>query len=310
MPLPNLFIVGAPKCGTTSMHTYLGQHPEIFMCEPKEPYYFLTDMLHKDRYNTKAYFALFKKAKNVKYAGESSVVYLYSRTAAKKIHCFCRTARIIIMLRNPVDLLYSLHHQLLFFGNEDIFDFAEALAAEPDRASGKRIPSTAFFPHGLLYRKIVNFTPQIIRYFNVFGHNAVKIIIFDDFFQDTAREYQRTLQWLGLRDDVQVDLSIKNIRQPLPNLAIQRLLRRNAFLRKCRSAILKIVPTPAISTVQHAIGAVTQKQRPKTMRAELRAELQEELRPQIEKLSELINRDLTHWCRHPANQQKLVTTES
>lgn len=299
MPFPNLFIVGAPKCGTTSMHTYLGQHPDIFMCEPKEPYYFLTDMPHKDRFNAKAYFALFKQAKNVKYAGESSVVYLYSRTAASKIHSFCSTARIIIMLRNPIDLLYSLHHQLLHIGNEDIFDFAEALAVEPDRAAGKRIPSSASFPHGLLYRKIVDFPPQITRYFNAFGRDAVKIIIFDDFFQDAAREYQQTLQWLGLRDDVQVDLNIRNIAQPLPNLVIQRFLRRNAVLRLFRAAMHRLVPNSIIAAVQRAIGAATQKQRPKTMNSELRARLQEELRPQVEQLSKLIGRDLTHWCRSP-----------
>ncbi|MFX1552591.1 MAG: hypothetical protein ACFFBV_01560 [Promethearchaeota archaeon] len=281
------------------MHTYLGQHPDIFMCEPKEPYYFLTDMPHKDRFNAKAYFALFKQAKNVKYAGESSVVYLYSRTAASKIHSFCPTARIIIMLRNPIDLLYSLHHQLLHIGNEDIFDFAEALAVEPDRAAGKRIPSSASFPHGLLYRKIVDFPPQITRYFNAFGRDAVKIIIFDDFFQDAAREYQQTLQWLGLRDDVQVDLNIRNIAQPLPNLVIQRFLRRNAVLRLFRAAMHRLVPNSIIAAVQRAIGAATQKQRPKTMNSELRARLQEELRPQVEQLSKLIGRDLTHWCRSP-----------
>jgi hypothetical protein len=299
MPFPNLFIVGAPKCGTTSMHTYLGQHPDIFMCEPKEPYYFLTDMPHRDRFNAKTYFALFKQANNVKYAGEGSVLYLYSRTAAGEIRRFCPAARIIIILRNPIDLLYSLHRQLLHTGNEDIFDFAEALAAEPDRAAGKRIPASAFFPHGLLYREIVDFSPQVARYFNAFGRNAVNIIIFDDLVKDTDDEYRRTLRWLGVRDDVEMDPSIRNVAQPLPNLVIQRLLRRNAVLRSCRAAMHRLVPNSIISAVQRAIGAATQKQRPKTMNPELRARLQEELRPQIEQLSELIGRDLTHWCRPP-----------
>ena len=128
----------------------------------------------------------------------------------------------------------------------------------------------------------------------------MNIIIFDDFVKDAAGEYQRTLRWLGLRDDVQVDLSIRNIAPPLPNLLIQRFLRCNAVLRTCRTAMHKVVPASAIAAVQRVIGAATQKQRPNAMNPELRVKLQKELRPQVEKLSELIDRDLTYWCREPS----------
>ncbi len=297
MGFPNLFIVGAPRCGTTSFHDYLGQHPDIFMCEPKEPYYFLTDMPHRDRFDEKAYFALFADSGNVKYAGEASVWYLYSRAAADEIKRFCPSARIIIMLRNPIDLLYSLHGISLRTANEDILDFAKALEADLDRRQGRRIPATAFFPDGLFYRKVVDFTLQVQRYFDAFGRDAVRIITFDDFVRDTAAEYRRTLAWLGVAEDFEAELSAKNLSSALPNLAIQQLLRWNAAMRAFRAAMHKVVPYRIIRRVQAAIGNRTQEQRPGQADPELRACLQRQMLPQIEALSSLIDRDVTHWCR-------------
>ncbi|MCP2728272.1 sulfotransferase family protein [Limnofasciculus baicalensis] len=104
MKKPNLFVVGAPKCGTTSMHNYLGQHPEIFMSSPKELHYFSRDIdcftgKIKELYN---YLQLFDSAGNAKYIGESSPEYLYSEVASQQIKELCSDAKIIIMLRNPL----------------------------------------------------------------------------------------------------------------------------------------------------------------------------------------------------------------
>src|SRR5882672_1680365 len=114
MRKPDCFIVGAPRCGTTAMYTYLGQHPEIFMSARKEPHFFGTDLsspaLVRDE---QQYLSLFAKAQNEKRAGEASVFYLYSQRAAREIHAFCPSARIIIMLRNPVEMMYSLHSRHL-----------------------------------------------------------------------------------------------------------------------------------------------------------------------------------------------------
>src|SRR6266446_2704827 len=109
-PKPNFFIVGAPRCGTTALYSYLRQHPDVFLPEYKEPHYFNTDMnsggaIRKE----KDYLAQFSGAQNQPRIGEASVYYLSSVAAPEQIKSFCPTAKIIIMLRNPVDTVDALH---------------------------------------------------------------------------------------------------------------------------------------------------------------------------------------------------------
>ena len=145
MNKPSFFIVGAPKCGTTSLCKYLEQHPDIFIPSIKELYYFCTDSTGKKRANTlEEYLSFFEGGKG-KLCGEGSVWYLFSKEAASEIYKFNPEAKIIIMLREPVSLMYSLHSMHLANGsNEDILDFKLALEAEEDRKQGKRIPEKCF----------------------------------------------------------------------------------------------------------------------------------------------------------------------
>ena len=119
MRKPDFFIVGAPKGGTTAMNAYLGQHPEIFIAERKELHFFGTDLdFSSPRITQEQYLSCFSEVQNEKRVGETSVWYLYSKQAAVEIKKFCPSANIIIMLRNPVDMLYSQHSQFLYNGNE------------------------------------------------------------------------------------------------------------------------------------------------------------------------------------------------
>jgi hypothetical protein len=118
MPYPNFFIVGAPKSGTTALHTYLGMHPEVFM-GPKEAHFFAPDV-RIEPLDSDKYFEGFVGAEGKACIGEASVFYLYPEKAAAAIHEFNPNAKIIVMLRNPVDLLYSLHSQFQFDQLEDI----------------------------------------------------------------------------------------------------------------------------------------------------------------------------------------------
>ena len=128
---PDFFIVGAPKCGTTALANYLGQHPDIFMAKQKESHHFATDLIPYDDYwrNRNHYLKIFQEAKENQIIGEASVFYLLSQEAAKNIKKFSPNAKIIIMLRNPVDLLYSHYFQAVYNGRETITDFEKALGA-------------------------------------------------------------------------------------------------------------------------------------------------------------------------------------
>ncbi len=206
---PNLFIVGAPRCGTSSLHNYLDQHPQVFMSAVKEPHFFSKDMnrayedyqgrklptLFKD---LKQYLALFSQAGEEKILGESSVYYLYSEVAPDEIYRFNSDARIIIMLREPVAFLQSLHSRLRFMGDEDCRSFVRALELEEPRRNGRNLPRTVRLPFLLHYSKFVRFTEHIERYRSRFLDEQMRFIVFDDFCTNTEKVYDGVLDFLGV----------------------------------------------------------------------------------------------------------------
>jgi hypothetical protein len=299
---PNLFIVGAPKCGTSSLHNYLGQHPEIFMTQTtKEPAFFCPELRVNEYRRPRsegAYLKLFAGARDEKYLGESTTWHLYSREAAQRIRQYDGEARIIIMLRSPVEAMYSLHGQFIFSCNEDILDFSAALEAEADRRQGRRLPSTATSPDGLQYTRVFTYTEQVRRYFDAFGREQVRVIIFDDFIRDTPGEYRKTLEFLGVDPTFQAALEVVNAAKPVA-LGINRFLARRPRLR---SAIHCLVPASVqrkvIDTLPQFASTID---RPTKLDPELKRRLQPMFRQDIEQLSQLLGRDLTHWCKPPGS---------
>lgn len=298
MKKPNLFIVGAPKCGTTSLAYYLKQHPEIFFPERKEPHFFGTDLNAPYPYfirDLKEYSNLFSDVKNEKIIGEASVWYIYLKRAAAEIKAFCPHAKIIIMLRNPVDMMYSLHSQRLYTGNEDIADFQAALEAEEDRKRGRYIPKGVNLVEGLFYRKVAMYTSQVKRYLDIFNHKNVHIIIFDDFEKNTSEAYRQTLHFLGVSENFYPDFTILNKNKSIRNLALRNFMKNPPMIVR---KIKKALPRSLLSVIRHTIIKLnTSCQKRSPMPLLLRRRLQEEFIPEVEKLNELLNRDLTHWVR-------------
>lgn len=158
--------------------------------------------------------------------GEASVWYLYSKKAAQEIKAFNPDADIIIMLRNPVDMMYSLHSHKLFTGSEDIEDFEEALKAEEDRKRGLRLPDTKRdLLEGCFYKEVASYYEQVKRYLDIFGEDKVHIIIYEDFKNDTAEVYKKVLRFLGVCEDFLPDFRIVN-----PNKIVKSNLLRDFLL--------------------------------------------------------------------------------
>lgn len=277
--IPNLFIVGAPKCGTTAMHTYLGQHPAIFMAADKENNHFAADLLPpNDPFRSdERYFAMFARAGDKVIVGESSVYYLLSQEAAVNIHRFNSQAKIIIMLRNPVDVLPSFHAQLVLNRDEEIGDLEKALAAEAGRKSGAvKIKAGLRFKERLFYGEVVAFSEQVRRYLAIFPREQVEIIVYDDFKQDPAGVYRRTLEFLGVDPAFVPAFPIINSR------------------RQAR------LPGPVGSLLAKVLGR--ERQRVKApgqylpLEKSFRQRLQLRYRQEIERLGRLIGRDLTAWA--------------
>jgi hypothetical protein len=294
---PNFFIVGAPRCGTTAMYDYLRAHPDVFMPYFKEPVYFGRDLSKRSRtFDEQAYLELFQSSRGERRLGEATVWYLYSETAAEEIKAFAPDARIIIMLRNPVDMMYSLHSLMLLTGNEDISDFEEALAAEPDRARGLRIPKGARRVEGLQYRACGRYAKHVRRYFDTFGRAAVSVITYDDFRRDTASVYRETLEFLAVDPDFRPDFAVVNRNKAVRVRALQRVTASDLFIR-----VTARLPGPVLHRLRKGLKRINTKAevRP-AMSPQLRDRLVRELEPDVTELSSLIGRDLSPWTDVPA----------
>ncbi len=289
---PNFFIVGAPKCGTTAMNDYLEKHPEIFIPEIKEVHFFGSD-LHFTKgalRDPDAYLALFQGARESR-LGEASVWYLYSRSAATEIHAFNPDAKIIVMLRDPVDMLYSQHSQFLYNGNEDILDFREALAAEGERKAGRRIPATAHLTDGLFYSETVKYAEQVGRYFKTFGRDNVHVILYDDFRADLPGTYRETLRFLGVREGFAPEFAVVNPNKRARSKTLRNFVQeppegvkrlgRLFFPRSVRQRVMKRLDQANIRYEARA-----------PLDPALRAELRHRFAPEVEKLSRLLGREL------------------
>jgi len=296
---PNFFIVGAPKCGTTALYHYLKQHPEIYLPGEKELHFFGSDLdLRVNRPNRSQYLSLFADAKDEKRVGEASVWYLYSKNAAAEIKEFNPSAAIIIMLRNPVDMLYSLHSQFLYNGNENISDFRSALDAENDRKRGLRIPGSVIHVAGLFYRETVKYAEQVERYFRIFGKENVHVIIYDDFARDTAAAYRNTCDFLGVANDFTPHMRVINPNKKVRSTVLRRFLTRPpSWSRKVGSLLIprRHVRDSLKKTLSQFNTQYTSRA---PMEAELRRILAREFIPEMEKLSMLLDKDLSRWCRN------------
>ena len=294
MKNPDFFIVGAPRCGTTAMYNYLKKHPEIFMSVPKEPWYFGTDITCKFRPSLENYLHYFSMAKNEKRVGEASPIYLSSTLAAKEIKEFNPLARIIIMLRNPVDFLHSFHAKNLTLGYENITDCGNALKAEEARKQKKMdLPKKAeMAPACLQYKQMAKFSEQVERYLDVFGKENVFIIIYDDFKENTAKVYRDTLLFLGVYPDFNISFPVYNKNFRLRSKFLSHLHVNDHPSLKHSSSLPARVLVKLFKRINKWNTIAEPRQ---SMNPDLRNQLQKEFEPEVQRLSKLIGRDLNHW---------------
>lgn len=199
--LPNLFIVGAPKCGTTAWVAYLSTHPDIFFPSRKEPHYFAEDFPGFRWIKTSEdYAALFTNAGETKFVGEASVQYLYSKVAAENIFAFNPAARILVFLRDQQSFLPSYHNQLLYNHDEIISDFAVVWQRTLD-GSRISVPSTCRVPEFLNYPAVGRFDEQLRRYVDLFPPEQIMVIRFEEWTRNPRSTYTKVLGFLGLPDD-------------------------------------------------------------------------------------------------------------
>jgi len=293
---PDFYIVGAPKAGTTSLYEYLAGHPDVFLPQRKELRYFGSDLAHRRRHELSEaeFLDHYAGAPPGRQWGNAYVWYLYSRSAAAEIHAVRPDARIVVMLRDPVRALYALHSEFVFDGNEDIDDFSAALAAEPDRCAGRRIPAEAHFPEALCYHRTVAYAEQLARYLDLFGRDQVHVALIDDFIADADAAAGRVLAFLALDPATAQAFPHANPNKRSRSAAMRRLLA--APPPRLRAAIRATVPAGPRRAAYRRVSALNVRAEDRAaMSRDVEGRLRLELDPEVVALERLLERSLAAW---------------
>jgi len=233
MKKPNFFIIGAPKSGTTALAQYLSEHPAIFFSRDKEPHFFNTDWEHRGVTDFDQYLRLFEDASSHHIAvGEGSTTYLASAVAVPNILKFNPSARFIVMVRNPIEMAPALHTEELYQFREYVLSFREAWHRQKERYRSRKLPAFTKDRRVYNYGDRCNIGSQIERLISVVGRHRVKLILFDDFVQNTRRAYLEVLLFLGVPSDQRKSFPKVNARKMPRSRVVDSILRYGLWAKR------------------------------------------------------------------------------
>jgi len=309
---PDFFVVGAPRCGTTSFCRFFAKNPQICFSRPKEPHYFSRLLALPSPGNLQhdyieRYFGRRQPAHRV--AGEGSVSYLYAPAAIERIRHFNPEARFVVMVRNPLSMLPSYHLKMRFLLQEVEADFATAWQLQEARARGDRVPRHCLDPRALLYAEVASFGAHIERLFGIAGHERTHVIVFDDFLADPLAVYRAVLDFLGVDYDGRTRFSPRNESRIYRYRWLQEML----YVPASRGSVTKDIARRVSLKHKHSksrksgwIQRLAEWNRlpatPDPLTAEMRAVVAERLRADIERLGRLLRRDMSFWFAEAAVQ--------
>jgi len=302
---PDFFIIGAPRCGTTSLSRYLMRHPEVCFSRPKEPHYFAQqrglpsgDELQRDYIDR--YFGHRSASESV--AGEGSVSYIHLPQAIEQILHFNPDAKFIAMVRNPRSMLPSYHQKMLFLLQEDEADFGKAWALQTPRAQGMALPRTCLDPRLLDYTGVASLGAQVQALFDIVGRERAHVIVFDDFVKDTLAEYRAVLDFLGLDYDGQTEFERRFDSQMYRFRWLQLLFWKTAtrggkFVDTLERSRRKYREDGTIrpNLVKRITKLNKKPVKPAPLSPRMVDILREDLRDDVRLLGDLLGRDLGYW---------------
>jgi hypothetical protein len=303
--VPDFFIVGHAKSGTTALYQMLRGHPQIYMPEEKEPWFFATDM--RPRFQPRRagvspetleqYLSLFAAASAEQRAGEASSSYLWSETAAREIAAVAPEARIIAILREPASFLRSLHLQLLQTHVEDTRDLRRAIALESERSRGRHIPRRSHRPQLLQYSQHVRYVEQLRRYHALFPRERVLVLIYEDFRADNDATVREVLRFLDVDETFAVRATEANPTvlmrsQQLDDVVHAVSVGAGPLSRAAKGLVKAVAPqTLRRSALRFAQQRVVHA-RPQPVDEQLMLELRRQFKGEVQALSEYLDRDL------------------
>jgi hypothetical protein len=302
--LPDFFIVGHPKSGTTALYEMLRDHPQVFMPANKEPWFFAGELKVRTPPRPEGtprtleeYRALFEGAAPGQRIGEATPYYLWSQNAAAEIAKAQPDARIIAIVREPASFLRSLHLQFLETYVETESDFATALALEDKRRDGRSIPRYTYWPAALAYSEYVHYVEQLRRYQEVFPAERILVLVYDDFRRDNEATVREVLRFLDVDDTVPVEAAEVN---PTVHARSQRLnelvhavgVGRGPVSRTLRAGIKALTPGKLRRRALYAVRRRLVFAEPPPPDERLMAELRSRFKSEVVSLSEHLDRDL------------------
>lgn len=291
---PNFFMIGSPKSATTSLYEYLKSHPDISLV-PKELSFYNRDLRSRPfcklinkqlTYDDEEeYFKLFDSSKKIR--GEVALGLMTSKVAPELIkNEIGRDVKILISIRNPVDMLYSLHGQWVLSGEEKIKDFRKAIEVNSPGESTEELIFTN-------YKDYVKYDERLSKWIEIFGRENVKVVIFEEFKEDNEKVFKEILDFLEVDNTFKPDFKIINPHQVIRNSFIRDL---GFFMSKHSPKFLKrfinsLIPVNTL--FKYNIKEVKREE----LDEDLRRELLNEFMPNIKKFEKMINKDLSRWYK-------------
>jgi hypothetical protein len=322
--LPNFFLAGAPKAGTTSLYHYLDQHPQIYMCPIKEPCYFASEFrpgncaeqrvrsvksgqrelrkyldgpMRERRFggmvnDWEDYVRLFQHVRGETAIGEASAGYLWSETAARNIHAKIPDAKILLILRDPADRAFSQYlHQVTVGGLR--LSFRQQIEANLRNRSRKFSLQYPLLEFGLYHA-------QVKRFLDLFPRRNICIHLYDDYCADAAHAMATIFGFLGVDDTFAPDTSQRHLEMSVPRFAgVSHVLRRLGIWR----AIKNITPLNLLPAARQMAFTPRGKL---AMNPEDRRYLVDYYAEDIRKLALLLNRDLSAWLQPDRGSRNFI----
>lgn len=308
---PNFFIIGAAKAGTTSLYEYLKPHPQVYFSPVKEPNYFCTDIkvdnfsdtyrkntfLDVEEYFTKEkltplqltfvrkpehYRRLFEEVSNEKAIGEASTSYLYSTEAAQNILHYQPGAKIIAILRNPIERAFSHYQMALRYGHTDL-DFGEAIRADYNRENKGWGISELFIELGMYYH-------QLKRYYDMFPENQIKVLLFDDLKKNPSASLRDCQQFLEIDESLPETFEAFN----KANIPLHKGLNKLVTKWGLKNMLKRYLPGDAQQKLKKQFFSASADQQIPEEDADF---LKDIYADDINKTSRLIGMDLTPWLK-------------
>jgi len=284
----DFFIVGAPKAGTTSLYHYLNEHPEISMSSQKEPDYFSNADIQnegmyygKNRIDTiKKYHSLFDDNSESKLKGEASVSYLFYKNVPQNIKTYNPEAKIIIMLRDPIDRAFS--HYLMDYRLGLVSDSFEDIIDQKSVHKNAKL----FYQQ---YIELSEYANQVKRYLNVFDGKEILFIEYEDLKMDVLGIVKKTYLFLGVNQGYEPDVNKKHNTYTMPKNSIIRFMYSFVILRNFLSFFF---PKNLVDRVRAALFKNNKKP---VLLYETRNRLRKLFTNDVNALGEMLHKDFSRW---------------